>query len=106
MLGPGYVESVYEEALSVELNLRRIDYVRQVEALAPIHCVQLRSYLKATRCTLGLLINFNVPVLLRGVRRVFKLAEPGVLAFSYLNGIGSRASVRRSSRAARSLRHR
>jgi GxxExxY protein len=38
--------------------------------LAPIHWVQVRSYLKATGCRLGLLINFNVPVLLRGVHRI------------------------------------
>jgi len=54
ILDPGFLESVYERALCVE----------------PIHWVQLRSYLKATGCLLGLLINFNVPVLLRGVRRI------------------------------------
>ena len=41
-----------------------------VEALQPIHLVQVRSYLKVTKRSLGLLINFNVPVLLRGVRRI------------------------------------
>ena len=41
-----------------------------VEALAPIHKAQLLSYLKATGCHLGLLINFNVPVLRAGVQRV------------------------------------
>jgi GxxExxY protein len=101
ILGPGFVESVYEHALCVELRLRNVPYRRQilvnveykgrrvgescldllisdrvvvelkaVEALAPIHWVQVRSYLKATGCRLGLLINFNVPVLLRGVRRI------------------------------------
>jgi len=50
-----------------------------VEALAPIHWVQVRSYLKATGCLLGLLINFNVPVLLRGVRRIMTW-RPSVLA--------------------------
>ena len=103
VLGPGFLEGVYERALCVELGLRNLPYRRQVpirvdykghhvgessldllvaqrivvefkavEALAPIHWVQVRSYLKATRCFLGLLINFNLPVLLRGV--------PGVLA--------------------------
>jgi GxxExxY protein len=100
-LGPGFLESVYEHALCVEMGLRGLPFERQarvlvnykgrlvgegqvdlliagrlvvelkaVEALAPIHGVQVRSYLKATNCLLGLLINFNVPVLLRGVRRI------------------------------------
>ena len=101
IVGPGFLESVYEQALCVELGLRSVQYRRQapikveykghrvgescldllvcervvvelkaVDALAPIHWVQVRSYLKATGCRLGLLINFNVPVLLRGVRRI------------------------------------
>ena len=101
VLGPGFLESVYERALCVELGLRNLPYRRQVpimvgykghevgetcldllvadrlvvelksvDTLAPIHWVQVRSYLKATGCILGLLINFNVPVLLRGVKRV------------------------------------
>ena len=105
-LGPGFLESVYEHALCVELGLRNLVYRRQVpvaieykgrrvgescldlmvadqlivelkaiDALAPIHGVQLRSYLKATQCVLGLLINFNVTVLLRGVRRVILTAQ-------------------------------
>jgi GxxExxY protein len=101
VLGPGFLESVYENALCIELGLRGVPYRRQVpvgvrykdnevgqscldvlvadrlvvelkaiEAQAPVHWVQVRSYLKATGCLLGLLINFNVPVLLRGVKRV------------------------------------
>jgi GxxExxY protein len=44
--------------------------LKAVEALAPIHAVQLRSYLKATRLRLGLLINFNCPLLQQGIRRI------------------------------------
>ena len=100
-LGTGYLESVYEEALAIELALQKIPFVRQipvpvqykdhlvgqgrldflvndelvvelkaVEALLPIHKAQVLSYLKATRRRLGLLINFNMPVLMRGVQRV------------------------------------
>ena len=100
-LGPGFLESVYEEALVIELTLRGIPFERQrpvpvsykernvgegrvdllvvqellvelkaVEALAPIHKAQVISYLKAMGIHLGLLINFNVPVLRAGIQRV------------------------------------
>jgi len=100
-LGPGYLESVYEEAMAVELELCGLSFERQkpfaidyerravgegrmdllvakrlvvelkaVESLAPIHKAQVISYLKATKCELGLLINFNVEVLKNGVQRV------------------------------------
>ena len=100
-LGPGYLESVYEEALAVELTLRGVPFARQVvfaldykghkvgegrmdfladdclivelktvEAFAPIHTAQAISYLKATKHRLALLINFNVPALKDGIKRV------------------------------------
>jgi GxxExxY protein len=102
-LGPGYVESVYENALAVELGLRGIPFERQVafrvaykghevgegrmdllvecclvvelkavERITDVHLAQALSYLKATGRTLGLLINVNVPVLLRGVKRIVR----------------------------------
>ena len=43
--------------------------IKSVEALAPIHDAQVISYLKLSGCKLGLLINFNVPVLKDGIRR-------------------------------------
>jgi GxxExxY protein len=100
-LGPGYLESVYESALAVELERRGITYQRQhpfslnyrgqnvgqgridllvertiiielktVDQIAPIHRAQVISYLKALDCQLGLLINFNVPVLKDGIQRI------------------------------------
>lgn len=100
-LGPGFLESVYEEALAVELHLRGIGFERQhvisvaykgynvgesrldllienriivelkaVEMLLPIHTAQLLSYLRATDCRLGLLMNFNLPVLKPGIKRI------------------------------------
>lgn len=100
-LGPGFLESVYESALCIELTERGIPFVRQamlrvyyhgqevgegridlwvanrlvvelkaVEKLAPIHRAQLLSYLRATRMRLGLLINFNEPVLKDGLARI------------------------------------
>ena len=100
-LGPGLLESVYEEALVVELTERGISFVQQapvnvtykgesvgdgrvdlmidetvvvelkaVEELAPIHTAQVLSYLRASGLRLGLIINFNVPMLRDGIKRV------------------------------------
>jgi len=100
-LGPGYLESIYEEALYYEIELRGVSCERQVkisveykghrvgegrldllvakllpvelkavDVLAPIHQAQLISYLKMTGLQLGLLVNFNVPLLKQGIKRV------------------------------------
>lgn len=101
-LGPGLLESAYEEALAYELSHSgmacerqravplhykgrelscdyRLDFVvegqlilelKAVSELQPIHRAQLLTYLRLERLPLGLLINFNVPVLKDGVRRV------------------------------------
>jgi len=100
-LGPGLLESAYEECLCRELTLRRISFERQrslpveykglrldcgyrldllvaeavvveikaVEKLLPIHEAQLLTYLRLGGWRVGLLINFNVPVLKHGIRR-------------------------------------
>jgi GxxExxY protein len=44
--------------------------IKTVSKLAPIHSAQLMTYLKLTKCRLGLLINFNAPVLVKGIRRI------------------------------------
>ena len=44
--------------------------LKTVDAFAPIHDAQLLTYLKLTGLPLGLLINFNVPVLRSGIKRV------------------------------------
>ncbi len=44
--------------------------VKAVDALAPVHKAQLLTYLKLTGCRLGLLLNFNEPVLKDGIRRI------------------------------------
>ncbi|MBI5693283.1 MAG: GxxExxY protein [Verrucomicrobia bacterium] len=101
-LGPGLLESVYEEALAYEMGLARLNFARQAEfplrykevvltcgyrldflvdgkliielkavnAIEPIHQAQLLTYLKFHRLPLGLLVNFNVPVLKDGIRRI------------------------------------
>jgi len=58
----GYrVDLLVENSVIVEL--------KSVEAILPIHEAQILSYLKLSGCKVGLLINFNVPVLNRGVHR-------------------------------------
>jgi GxxExxY protein len=44
--------------------------LKSIDALLPIHSKQVVSYLKGTGHRLGLLINFNVPVLKQGIRRI------------------------------------
>jgi GxxExxY protein len=100
-LGPGLLESAYEECLCRELTLRQIPFERQqplpveykglrldcgyrldllvadmvvveikaVERVLPIHEAQLLTYLKLGGWKVGLLINFNVPILKQGIRR-------------------------------------
>jgi len=102
ILGPGLLESVYEECLCIEMGLRGIPYERQkrlpieykgnevednlrldvvadgrvivelkaCDGILPIHEAQLLTYLKLTKTRVGLLINFNVPVLRTGIKRM------------------------------------
>lgn len=59
----GYrLDIVVENSLILEL--------KAVENLLPIHQAQLLTYLKLSKLGLGLLINFNVPVLKNGIKRV------------------------------------
>src|SRR5947207_12105807 len=97
-LGPGLLESAYEECLCYELvksglqverqkpipliyeNVRldcgyRIDLmvenelileIKAVDSFTDVHLAQLLTYLKLSKCKLGLLINFNVKLLKNG----------------------------------------
>jgi GxxExxY protein len=101
-LGPGLLESAYEECLAYELTELHLSFERQkpipvlykgrhidcgfrcdiivddqvivelkaVDALAAIHDAQVITYLKLTGCKLGLLLNFNVPRMKTGIRRL------------------------------------
>ncbi len=44
--------------------------LKVVETILPVHEAQLLSYLKLSNNKLGLLLNFNVPVMKAGIRRV------------------------------------
>jgi len=43
--------------------------LKAVDVIAPLHEAQLLTYLRLTGCRVGLLINFNVPVLKSGIKR-------------------------------------
>ncbi|MEW6096515.1 MAG: GxxExxY protein [bacterium] len=62
-LNCGYrIDLLVEEKVIVEL--------KTVEQILPIHEAQLLTYLKMMDKRLGLLINFNVPVLRDGIKRI------------------------------------
>ena len=44
--------------------------IKSVEVLNKVHSAQLMCYLKVTHHKLGLLLNFNVPVLKDGIKRI------------------------------------
>lgn len=44
--------------------------VKAVESISDLHLAQIITYLKLADCKLGLLINFNVPLLKQGLRRI------------------------------------
>lgn len=102
VLGPGLLESAYEECLCRELSLQNIAFQRQVplpvlykgvrldcgyrldillpglliveikavDELNAVHSAQLLTYPKLSGVKVGLLLNFNVPVLKEGIRRL------------------------------------
>jgi hypothetical protein len=67
-LGPGFLESVYQEALAIEFERRGIPYIREqtlpMKALSRLdssHYAIVINYLKATSFERGLLVNFGAP---------------------------------------------
>ena len=102
-LGPGLLESVYQNCLFYELiSLKfkvqkevalpvcyrghvvaeegfRLDLLvedsvvvelKSVEKVQPVHAKQLLTYLRLANKPIGLLINFNVPILKDGITRI------------------------------------
>ncbi len=101
-LGPGLLESVYEEVLCYELYAQGIYFEKQkavpviwknkkmdigfrpdiivenklvleiksVEAISRAHPKILLTYIRLCNVKLGLLLNFNVPLLKEGITRV------------------------------------
>ena len=61
----GYrIDFLVEERVIVE--------IKAVDAIHPVHVAQLLTYLKLSDKRLGLLINFNVPLLKEGVKRLVR----------------------------------
>jgi GxxExxY protein len=56
--------------LDLVVEGRVVVEVKAIQDLAPVHTAQTLTYLKLAACPVGLLINFNVPVLKDGIRRV------------------------------------
>lgn len=100
-LGPGLLESTYEQCLAHELSVAGIRFrlqcpqgvryktiqidcgyrldvfvedsliveIKSVEKLLAVHEAQLLTYMKLSEAHIGLLINFNVPMLKDGIKR-------------------------------------
>ena len=67
-----YDGATLDAELRLDLWLERslILEVKAVEIVLPVHHGQLMTYLKLTKNRLGLLINFNVPLLKNGIKRI------------------------------------
>jgi GxxExxY protein len=104
-LGPGLLESAYQQCLAIELGhmglsverekilplvyrghpietAYRVDLIinglllvelKAADSVLPIHQAQVVTYLKLLHLPLGLLINFNVPLIKNGITRVLNL---------------------------------
>ncbi|HET9916402.1 MAG TPA: GxxExxY protein [Candidatus Binatia bacterium] len=100
-LGPGLLESAYEQCLAAELSRSGIPFqvqvdlpviykgtrldcgyridllvdnqliveLKSVEQLLKIHEAQILTYMRLTKVHIGLLINFNVALLKKGIKR-------------------------------------
>ena len=56
--------------LDLIVGRRVVVELKAVEALLPVHKAQVLTYLKLTGHRLGLLINFNVPLIRDGIKRI------------------------------------
>ena len=106
-LGPGFKESIYQRAFSLELDERNVPFesekpilvkyrqwlipgqkidlivagkliveLKAVPRLRAIHRYQVQSYLKTTSLPIGLLLNFNAPLMKDGIHRVLPPTSP------------------------------
>lgn len=64
------LEIEVEYRIDILVEGKIIIELKAVEQLAPIHQAQLMAYLRLSNNTLGFLINFNVPLIKQGIRRI------------------------------------
>lgn len=80
LLGPGLLESVYEEALCYELELRGISYDRQLDVPIPYKDIHLKSHLR-----LDLLVVKKVIVDLKAKEKVIPIDKAQILSYLRLS---------------------
>ena len=85
ILGPGYLESVYEEALGVELKLRSIEFQRQV----PVAVIYKDTKIGEGR--LDILVRGRLIVELKAVDNLAPIHEAQVI--SYLKTTGRQLAL-------------
>ena len=100
-LGPGLLESAYEQCLAYELNRAKVPFklqvglpveykqikldcgyrmdllvddrliveLKSVDQLLKVHEAQILTYMKLAKVRVGLLMNFNVELLRKGIKR-------------------------------------
>lgn len=70
---PVIYDNIHLEAgvrLDLLVNQSVIIELKAVEFLLPIHTAQVLTYLKLSKHRLGILINFNVPLIKDGIKRI------------------------------------
>jgi GxxExxY protein len=107
-LGPGLLESPYDECLQLELNKAaltfrhqpslRIPYegrlldrsfrpdflveeqvvveIKSIDHFLPVHQAQVLTYMRLAAIERGLMINFNVALLVKGIKRLIQTGAP------------------------------
>jgi GxxExxY protein len=64
------IDCAYRADIVVDGNV--LVEVKALESLAPIHSLQLHTYLCVAGCPVGLLLNFGAPTLSEGIKRIVK----------------------------------
>jgi len=82
ILGPGLLESVYEEALCHELHLRGLKFVRQQSVPIPLKGIRLGTDLR-----LDLLIEDKVIVDLKAKEKLSPIDKPKLLTYLRLSDV-------------------